>query len=170
MRALAVPFGKRTETSLLTGPPDAATVKRYYKISADFWNALKANFNEMNLACRSKPDQEIAGKYRTADGGHFLFRPFCLIAFAKAVRVLHDRGMSIRHAVKVLAKAEMHLAKNPWQHVVWNPSKNVMVNKNEPLVRNLLLHEAGQALAPADFNLEKQYLTSVGEAQTNYKL
>lgn len=92
------------------------------------------------------------------------------MAFAKAPRVLHDRGMTISKAVKTLASAEMELSKDPWQHVVWNPSKGVMVNKNEPLVRNLLLHEARQALAPGNFKLSEHYQKAIGEAETGYAL
>jgi hypothetical protein len=43
-----------------------------------------------------------------------------------------------------------------------------MINKNEPLVRNLLLHLAKQALAPKDFDLKAEYANAVGEAQTSF--
>lgn len=170
VRALSVPSGKRTASHFVTGPPDPAHVESFYHQSVDFWDALKKHVREVSLVCNSKPDQELASKYRNTDGGHFLFRPFCLVAFAKATRILHDRGQSISDAVRTLAKANMDLAKDPWLHIVWNPSKAVMVNKNEPLVRNLLLHEAGQSLSPSGFKLGEQYRKALGEAVTAYTI
>ncbi len=170
VRALSVPSGKRTASHLIVGPPDSAHVESFYNQCVEFWDALKKHVREVHSVCNSKPDQELAAKYRNIEGGHFLFRPFCLVAFAKATRILHDRGESISDAVKTLAKANMDLAQDPWLHVVWNPSKRVMMNRNEPLVRNLLLHEAGQPLAPGSFKLREKYLEALGEAVTTYAL
>lgn len=170
VKALAVASGKKTAGKLLTGPPDPANVEQFFDNCVEFWDALKKNVHPIHQVCGSKPEQDQAAKYRHAKGGHFLFRPFCLVAFAKATRVLHDRGMTIAKAVKKLAGAEMELSKNPWHHVVWNPSKGVMVNKNEPLIRNLLLNEAGQPLAPTGFKLREQYQKAIGEAVTGCRI
>jgi hypothetical protein len=130
---------------------------------------LKRNFPEVRKVCRSDADDEVAGNFRHSDGGHFLFRPFCLVAFAKATRALLDRGMSIAQAVNSLSDAEMQIEEEPWRHVVWNPIKRVMTNKSEPLVRNLLLHEAGQSLAPSSFPLRENYMAAIGEAKSSYR-
>ena len=90
------------------------------------------------------------------------------MAFAKVVRILLDRGLSIERAVKALAKAEMEISAEPWRHVVWDPSKGAMINENEPLVKNLLLHQIGQPLVPVRYNLREEYDEALGEAESSY--
>lgn len=170
VRVLSVSEGRRSPRHLLHGPPNDTEVDSIYAQQVEFWDAVRASFSSVRAVCRSKPEAKVAGKYRHADGGHFLLRPFCLTAFAKAVRILLDRDLSIRRAVKALAKAEMDIAAEPWRNVVWNPSKRAMINKNEPLVKNLLLHEAGQELSPPDFDLQGEYDEALGEATSDYHI
>ncbi|MGD0487875.1 MAG: DGQHR domain-containing protein [Syntrophorhabdales bacterium] len=168
VRVISVPYGGRASSRLVKGPSDPTTISEFYIQVTEFWEAIKACFGQVAEVCDSRPEAEIAAKYRHRNGGHFLFRPFCLVAFARAVSVLMRRGFSVAEAVKTLATAPFEISEDPWRHVVWNPTKCNMINKNEPLVRNLLLHLAKQALAPKDFDLKAEYANAVGEAQTSF--
>lgn len=170
VKFLAVPLGRRSPRHLIHGPPNREDEERIFTIQVEFWDAVKASFPEVRAVCRSKPESEIAGRYRHSDGGHFLLRPFCLVAFAKVVRIMHDRGLTIRRAVKELAKAEMEISAEPWRHVVWNPFKQAMINRNEALVKNLLLHQVGQTLYPEGYDLKGEYEEALGEAESGYKI
>ena len=170
VKVLAVPTGRRSPRHLIHGPPNKADEESLFAMQLEFWDAVKAHFQELSAVCRSKPEAGVAGHYRHAEGGHFLLRPFCLVAFAKVVRILQDCGFTIGRAVKVLAKAEMEISAEPWRHLVWNPSKGAMINKNEALVKNLLLHQIGQPLHPARYKLREEYEAALGEAESSYKI
>jgi DNA sulfur modification protein DndB len=169
VKAISIPYGKRASSRLMRGPSDPATVSEFYIQVTEFWDAVKATFPQVAEVCSSKTEDEVAAKYRHENGGHFLFRPFCLVVFAKAVRVLMSRDFSIADSLRALSDIQMDINEDPWRHVVWNPNKRTMINKNEPLVRNLLLHLARQPLAPNEFNLEAEYKKAVGEAQTSFR-
>jgi DNA sulfur modification protein DndB len=168
VKAVNIPYGKRSSGRLINGPPNPSTLSEFYIQATEFWDALKANIPAVKEVCSSKPEEERAGQYRHEDGGHFLFRPFCLVAFTRAVGVVMSRGQSAADAVKLLAGVEMEINSDPWRHVVWNPSKKNMLNKNESLLRNLLLRLAGQQLAPSDYDLKAEYEAAVGEAGTSF--
>lgn len=170
VKILAIQRGRRSPRHLIHGPPKEEDAERLFSMQVEFWDAVKAHFPNVRAVCRSKPEDKVAGRYRHSEGGHFLLRPFCLVAFAKAVRVLLDRGISLARAVKTLSRAEMEISAEPWRHVVWNPSKGAMINKNEPLVRNLLLHQTGQLLFPARFDLKGEYEEALGEAESSYSI
>ena len=169
VKAISVPYGRKSSGRLIKGPPNPVTVGEFYVQATDFWDAVKASFPQVAEVFNSKPEDEMVAKYRHEDGGHFLFRPFCLVAFAKTVRVLMSRGFSIVDSLKVLSGIQMDIGKDPWRHVVWNPNKCTMINKNESLIRNLLLSLAGQPLASNDFDLTVEYKKAVGEAQTSFR-
>lgn len=168
VKSISIPYGRRAQSKLVKGPPEPETVGEFYIQATAFWNSVKESFPQVAEVCSSKPEEELAKKYRHTDGGHFLFRPFCLMAFAKSVRVLMTRGCSIADSVGAFAQVQMNINCDPWRYVVWNPSKRTMINKNEPLVRNLLLRMADAELAPANFALKEEYQKAIGEAQTTF--
>ena len=169
VKAISVPYGQRASSRLKKGPSDPATVSEFYIKATEFWDAVKETFPQVAEVLSSKSEEEVAAKYRHENGGVLLFRPFCLVAFAKAVRVLMSRDFSIADSLRALSGVQRDINKDPWRHVVWNPNKRTMINKNEPLVRNLLLRLAGQVLAPRDFDLKAEYKKAVGEARTSFR-
>lgn len=168
VKALHVPPGRRAPKRLLKGPPEAETVTAVYARAVAFWDAVRATFPEVAAVCAADPQDELAGVHRHTQGGHFLFRPFCLVAFAKAVAVLVDRGAPVAETVQAFADVSVDLGGDPWRYVVWDPVRHTMINKEEPLVRNLLLHFADQPLAPESFDLQGAYKAAVGEAETAF--
>ena len=80
-----------------------------------------------------------------------------------------SRELSIADSLRVFSGVQMEISEDPWRHVVWDPNKRVMVNKNELLVRNLLLQLGGQPLSPENFDLEVEYKKAVGDAQTSFR-
>ena len=76
VKVLAVPTGRRSPRHLIHGPPDKADEESLFAMQVQFWDAIKAHFQELRAVCRSKPEDEMAGTYRNAEGGHFLLRPF----------------------------------------------------------------------------------------------
>lgn len=168
VRILALPRRSREKRALEVGPPQPARVKELFDLTTAFWTALKKAFPEMRKVCESKPSENQAGLYRREDGGHFLFRPAGLTLFAKAVRVLMDRGATIEKAVMLLKRANMEISEDPWRFILWDPHRNAMILKNGVLIKNLLLAEVNQKPDPHSFDVKGEYKTALGEAKTAY--
>jgi DNA sulfur modification protein DndB len=168
VKAISIPYGRRTPSRLVKGPSDPVTVSDVYMKATNFWDAVKEMFPQVAEVCSSIPEEEVTAKYRNENGGHLLFRPFCLVAFAKAVSEMINHDLSINDSLRILSSIEMDINKDPWRHVVWNPNKRAMINKNELLVRNLILHLAGQPLAPNNFDINTEYKKAVGEVRTSF--
>ena len=48
--------------------------------------------------------------------------------------------------------------------------RGAMINRNESLVKNLLLHQIGQPLFPTRYRLREEYERALGEAGSDYKI
>lgn len=115
-----------------------------YNENISYWNYLSDNFSEYKELFASSRNEGIAGKYRI-DGGHFMFRPLGQQAFASAIRVMMDRGMSMQNAIQVLAKTPMQLDQPPWLYTVWDPNKERIVrNFGSRNLEGILLYLVGQ--------------------------
>src|SRR5690606_14630707 len=103
------------------------------------------------------PEEQIAGKYRT-DGGHFMFRPLGQQAFARAVRVMMDRGLSMQRSVQDLAKVPMQLSLPPWLNVLWDPRKERIIrNFGHRYLEGILLYLVGQKPRLRNLELLQKY-------------
>jgi DNA sulfur modification protein DndB len=169
VKTVSLPSKSRRKRQLETGPPNLEQISELTKIAIAFWDALKKQFPEIAEVCSSAPDDELAGKFRHQSGGHLLFRPFGLTAFAKAARVLMDRGVTIDSAVQLLTGSQMEISEDPWCNVLWDPHKKVVITKNGPLVKNLLLVNACQPTDPEDFDEEEVYHKVTGEAWARHR-
>lgn len=163
IRTIAVSSGSREAKILETGPPSQNKVTEVYTAAVAFWDSLKAKIPAIKDVCESKPADEKAGEYRTAQGGNALLRPAGLHAFAKAARVIVDRGATIKAAVSSLAKVPTELSEPPWCGILWNASTGTMVLKNHRLAVNLYLHLVGQPLSPRTYALREKYRKAIGD-------
>jgi DNA sulfur modification protein DndB len=163
VRLLVYPPGIRKPSHLTHGPPDAKDITRIYETAVKFWDCLQEASPEIRKTMKTPAEREIAGEYRNAEGGHFLFRPHCIRALAETVGILLVRGEVMKSAVERCMRSPMDLAGEPWAGVAWNPSKRVIIHKNGLLVRNLLLKRAEAQLEPSDYPLDREYQKAVGE-------
>jgi DNA sulfur modification protein DndB len=145
---ISFPAGSRERKEAQIGPPKGKQLETIYNHATAFWDSLKSNVPELKKVCASKPEEKLAGTYRTTKGGHVLFRPAGLQAFARATRVLMDRGTTLPLAVKKLSSAPMQLGKAPWKEVLWKSSTSTMLVKYGKLATNLFLHCAGEKPVP----------------------
>jgi len=146
VKTLSVPktaAGSREKTKLENGPPDEGKVKEIYNLQCEFWDALRKFIPEIKEVTDKPPEKELARKYRHIDGGHILFRPNGQKPFARAVRILMDRGAEIDEAVQALSKVPMELTSKPWEYVLWDGGN--VITKNDVLAQNLFLYMVGQS-------------------------
>jgi DNA sulfur modification protein DndB len=130
------------------GPSDEKTVAAIYDATASFWTALKKHIPQIRAVCSSKPAEQLASKYRHADGGHLLFRPVGMKAFAKATRTL--------------AKVSLDVADEFWREVLWRPETKTMLNKYGRLAHNVFLCEIGEPPESKKYAIQKEYKRITG--------
>jgi DNA sulfur modification protein DndB len=162
VKTITVPSGSRERKLLEKGPPNWARVDEIYRTATSFWDALKAHIPAIRKVCASSPHENLAGKYRTEEGGHLLFRPAGLQGFARAARVMVDRGKMLQTSVAKLACVPLQLNTKPWLGVLWNPSAKTMIVKNKKLAPNLFLYMVGENLVPGNYDLLAQYRKATG--------
>lgn len=162
VKAISLKAGSRERKALEVGPPNLQRVDKLYKIAMSFWDALKAKVPAIRKVCASSPLEHQAAKYRTARGGHVLFRPAGLQAFARATRVMVDRNQHLESAVAKLAAVPLQLTDRPWIGVLWNASTKTMIVKHKKLAMNLFLHLAHDRPSPESFDVLERYREVVG--------
>jgi DNA sulfur modification protein DndB len=163
VKAISVKAGSRERKDLEAGPPDWARIDKLYRVAVSFWDALKANVPAIRKVMTSAPDKYLAAKYRTSSGGHVLFRPAGLYAFARAARVTVDRGERLDAAVAKLAAVPLRLTDRPWAGALWNTSTKTMIVKHKKLAMNLFLHLAHTKPSPRDFDTLERYREVLGD-------
>lgn len=159
---LSPPDIRRAKSKHKIGPSTAQTVETIVVATQSFWDALKKNVAAIRKVCASNPKNEVAATYRHSEGGHLLFRPVGMQAFARATRVLMDRGMSANAAVKLLAKVPLDISNDLWREVLWRPETKTMLNKYVRLALNVFLNRAGQATETLKYNVTKEYKRITG--------
>jgi len=151
--------------------PPNATLASIYKEQTKYWRLLNEQFAEYRELFASKPDDQVAGKYRTSTGGHLMFRPVGQQAFARATRTMMDRGMTMSQAVKQLSNAPMNLNSAPWAGVLWNNLTKRINSKLSPyLIDGLLLFYAGQKPRKSGYDLLTEYRKALGDQTANLTL
>lgn len=154
---ISLPPRSREKHQLKIGPPHESRVQRIYSLACQFWDLLRKSVPEIKAVTDSDPKKGLATKYRRRDGGHLLFRPVGMKAFAKATRTLMDRDKTIDDAVALLSKTILDLDTPPWSGVLWNEVAHRIINKNGKLAHNLFLYMVRQPLEPNNYDLLSEY-------------
>lgn len=164
---LSVPAGNSVIIrNLRWSRPPPKDIDAMYDDHVNFWEGLKEHIPAMNESLGSDPTKGIAGKHRTREGGHILFRPAGQEAFASALRILLDREVPMQQGIEALASTQLILNQTPWSHVMWDPSRKAMNRTNLQLAESLLLHMVHEKPAKPSFPLEAAYRTAVGDLST----
>jgi DNA sulfur modification protein DndB len=138
--------------------PSAQVLDSIFDEQVRYWSLLEAHIPEYGELFKSKPEEEVAGRYRTEEGGHLMFRPAGQKAFARSVRIMLDRGQSVEKAVEALSSVPMNLNAPPWQYVLWNPSTRKINSKASNLsLESMFLHYVGQEPRRSNYNLLDEY-------------
>lgn len=138
--------------------PSDEVLNEIYEEQVLYWTLLKKHIPAYADFFKSKPQARVAGKYRTTEGGHFLFRPLGQLAFARAVRIIRDRGQEMEQAIEALSKVPMDLNSPPWQYVLWHPSLNQINNKiGKSLPESILLYLVGHPARQKKYDVLQEY-------------
>jgi DNA sulfur modification protein DndB len=136
---------RRAKESLKHRRPDDGVLDAIFEQQASYWRLLTKYFPEYEELFDSTPEEKVVAKYRTSDGGHLMFRPLGQKTFARAVRIMMDRGSHMEDAINALSSAPMTLNAPPWEHVLWDPRTNRVNSKGSVLLREgVFLYYVGQ--------------------------
>ena len=156
---------KKALNRLKVKRPDNDVIEKAYKQQADFWTLLQDRIPAYDELFNSKPEENIADKYRR-EKGHLMFRPAGQIALARATRVMMDRGESMESAVNILTQVSMNLKDKPWRNVLWNPGTKTINNRaSNVLIESLLLHMVRHRPRTAGYDLIGKYRAYLDDPQ-----
>jgi DNA sulfur modification protein DndB len=164
---ISLPARSRERRYLQVGPPHKSRVQEIYTLTCHFWDLLRKRVPEIKEVTGSHPEKELAAKYRKKDGGHLLFRPVGMKAFAQAARTLVDRGNTFDDAVALLSRTTLGLNSCPWAGVLWNAVARKMINKNGKLAHNLFLYMARAPLEPNDYDVLSEYQRALDDSDAD---
>jgi len=125
--------------------PDESTVSEFYNQAAHFWNIMMEYFRPLKEAKDCAPGDGTAGHYRHRNGGHLLFRPVGLLLVTRVIRQMKDLDVEIKNAIKLVSRAPMDLAHEPWVGLLWNDTNKRMITEtvNQKVARKLLFYMVG---------------------------
>jgi DNA sulfur modification protein DndB len=161
-KQVAPPEIRKVKKKLETGPSDEDAVARIVIATSEFWDALKKKVKPVREVCSSKVNDAVAGKYRHANGGHLLFRPKGMEAFARAARILMDRGATADDAIGTLAKVSLELDSTLWRDVFWQAQTKKMLHKYVRLAINVFLQQVGASPATKGYSVADEFLKITG--------
>jgi len=147
--------------------PEESTLEGVYAMSSDFWHALGAAFPAIAAVRDAPAGSPVAGEHRTDAGGHLLFRPIGQMAFARAIRILRDTGITTPNAVSSLAGLPFELSQQPWTGLLWNPVSHTMqtAQARRDVAARLMLRAAGHAGDEGKLLVEYRKVTGAADAQ-----
>ncbi len=143
--------------------PDDDVLESLFEEAMSIWELMRQCDEALNEVLGSNPVQELAYNYRTESGGHILFRPVGLQAFAGALGVLRTRGVENERAVGSLCRLPTEISMPPWENVVWNPRSLGMITAHRTVAEAMFLHMVGQEPRTRGYPLSRRYKELLGD-------
>ena len=134
--------------------PSEQDVEKYYGRAEEYWDSLCRVFVSLRELRDSSPEEEIAGKYRSPNGGTLLFRPVGMMLIGRVVADLRSvEGMALDAAIDVVGLAPTDVAESPWTGLLWDSTNRRMLTakENQRVARRLLFCALGGDLSRAPF-------------------
>ena len=130
---------KKQKTDLQRVRPDAQTLEKYFIYSRNYFIQLRKHYRALNEFFGASNTEPVVRKYRGNHGGHVLFRPIGLEIITRVV-ARFTRDMSISQAIKLAAKLPTSLNEEPYERLMWDPSRKTMLNGHKVTIREVLLY------------------------------
>ena len=144
-------------------PPDE-TIESYFDYCSRFVRALEAEFEEVREFARAKNPRRVVAKYRGDHGGKVVFRPLGLELYATVAALLTDE-MDLEDAVRTVARLPRDLHEPPYEGVLWDSGRGIIVGGNKVLLRELLGRMLGRSNRRYPDNvLLERYRRATGDA------
>lgn len=133
---------KKQKAELQRVRPDDETLEKYFKFAESYFIELRKNFKALDEFFSAEKTAPIVTKYRGSHGGHVLFRPIGLEIMTRVV-ARFSKEMSMTQAAKLAAKLPSDLNEEPYEWLMWDPNKRIMLNGHKVTIREVLLYMVG---------------------------
>lgn len=149
--------------------PDDVALETYRKFAQEFFRKMARHFRPLRKYFMGDLDsaKTLVSKYRTAAGGHVLFRPIGLRIFVEATGALVQEGKSVEEALDLMSKLPVRLSRDPYRNVIWLPGGKMNPGARV-LCRRLLLHMLKYESNPSD--LRERYARILGVRKSQVQL
>lgn len=128
--------------------PNDRDVSRFVRRATSLYDRLTAAFPALRELQESQVADQVAGRFRTTDGGHLLFRPIGFTMIHRVLRRLVDSGVALDKAIKKIAGAPLILGEEPWIGLLWDNVNRRMTTapENQRIAEKILYHGLGGSL------------------------
>jgi len=149
--------------------PNDKILGEYMRLAKRYFRGLAAHFPPLYKYFHVSPDRasRLISRYRTAAGGHVLFRPVGLRIFVEITGILVQSGKTLDAALKLMEQLPVNLSQEPYVGVIWQTTGK-MTPAGRTLCRRLLLYVLGQEKNVTD--LQVKYAKVLGIATDQAKL
>lgn len=136
---------------------DDTVLDALYREAAVFWDASRVAFEELDAVAISEPGDDTAGRYRTRDGGHLLFRPVGMRALVRGAVAFDRIRVRLDRAMARLASVPVDLAAPPWAGVLYDTvTRRMRTDKsNQEVAFALWFYLAGGPLSEIKLDEER---------------
>ena len=124
--------------------PTDAKLEKYFQFANSYFVELGKNFKALEEFFSAANTEPVVKKHRGSHGGHVLFRPIGLEIMTRVIARL-TKDMSIAQATKLAAKLPSTLNEAPFEWLMWDPNKKIMLNGHKPTIREILLYMTGKS-------------------------
>lgn len=143
-------------------------LNQHYVNACDYFQQITNSFLPLQEFVNSGNDYPVVvEKYRHSEGGSVLFRPMGLKILTEVIAALSEKYPP-SECFKMISKLPIDLTQNPYNGVIWDPSKK-NIKRGRTLARNLLLYMLNHP--PKDVNeLHEDYAKALGTETNQIKL
>lgn len=136
--------GKSRDTTLRFNRPDDDRLAEYRKVAEQYFEGLSKKFAPLSEYYRAKDPAVVARKYRSASGGHLLFRPVGLELITRAiVLAAKEKSINLAAATQLVSKIETEISDKPYVDVIWNDERGTVNLRGKTLARRLIFYMIG---------------------------
>jgi DNA sulfur modification protein DndB len=126
--------------------PDDKELEKYVNVAQKFFQLLAQQFPPLLQYFEASTEHAptVVRKWRTAKGGHVLFRPVGLKLFVElTAELVREEGQTMQKTMLILRNLPTALSAAPYSGVIWLPNGR-MNPRARPLCRRLLLYMLGR--------------------------
>lgn len=134
---------KEQKADLQRVRPDEEMLDKYFKFAESYFLQLRKNFKALDEFFSMKNTEPVVKKYRGSHGGHVLFRPIGLEIMTRVI-ARFTKDMSLARAAELAAELPDGLNEEPFQWLMWEPNKKIMLNGHKVTIREVLLYMVGK--------------------------
>ena len=123
-----------------------------------YWDGLCRVFSSLREFRDSRPEDKIASRHRSPDGGNLLFRPVGMMMIGRVIADLCSiEGVELDAAINTVGLTPTDVTQYPWIGLLWDRTNKRMLTtkENQKVTRQLLFHAVGGDLSQPPFRTDE---------------